>query len=406
MTIAETYQPWIWGTGTLIGYLLLVMAGPIRADLRDGARCVRRHAALWMIPALLGLCYAVFQIGLQIFYHYKLEEGQAPAFIWSRPWFLPSETLMLILKGGWLPALESVAGVFNVLIVTFPFSAVAALLFFANWDGHHAVLLRALHRRFDGPGLIAYSWILLCAAAAVVKPLIYFALYYYGTDEEMALRIQQGSLVVDWLSFLFEIMFGTGVQIYLILMVYAWVRGVNFTHRHLIDFAIRRFSVVIQWSLVVMVLGTLLINIPLIISNVPPFSHYVSNDLLPEKYIDHTARPVVAAFLVFFASIQIILTFHGESLREGLRDHFRFLAKEFLHVLWFLIVAFASFYLLGAASEAVKTGFGADTAVAMGWSLFYPLPAGFISAWMLASWVCLYKRSGTGGARTENWIKY
>src|SRR5262249_11978878 len=153
-------------------------------------------------------------------------------------------------------------------------------------------------------------------------------------QENVALRLLQGSFVVDWLSFLFEIMFGTAVQIYLVLMVYAWVRGLNFTHRHLIDFAIRRFSFVIKWSLVVMVLGTLLINIPRIMTNVPPFTRYVRPDLLPQGYEDEVARPLFAAILIIFSSVQIILTFHGETLWEAIRDHFRFIRREWWPVAW------------------------------------------------------------------------
>ena len=215
----------------------------------------------------------------------------------------------------------------------------------------------------------------------------------------------QCGLVIDWLSFLFEIMFGTGVQIYLILMVYAWVRGLNFTHRHLIDFAIRRFSFVMKWAMLVMVASTLLIHLPSILSGVPPFTHWISPDLLPE-YIHRIARPIMAAGLILFFSVQIVLTFHGESLGRAICDHFHFIRKEWWPVGWFLAVAFGSFYILSTLNTAIQQGFCNDTGPTLVWRLFYPLLNAFVGGWLLASWVCLYKRSETGRVRDENWIQY
>ena len=408
MLFTELKQNWILPVVAIAVYLLVMFFNPARASLRDGIRCMRRYGALWRILAVFGLCYAIFQIGVEVFYYYNLPDGNRPIFQWSRPWFLTDEMQMVVLKGSVLPALEGVAGVFNVLVTTFPFSAIAAVMFLFNWDGHHAVLARALRRRFGGPGWIIHFGILLCAVAAIVKVLLYSPLLPVLNSFVPGLSLLQCSFVVDWLSFLFEIMFGVCVQIYLILMVYAWVRGLNFTHQHLMDFAIRRFSFVMKWSAIVMFLSTLLIHLPLIFTNVPPFSHFMSPDLMPH-YVDHIARPILVAFLFLFSGIQIILTFHSESLRKAMRDYFHFLRKDAWSISWFLLVAVVHFYFLNVLNGLMNAGFASNegvTALTVVWRLFYPLLAAFVSGWLLASWVCLYKRSEAGRVHAGDWIKY
>jgi len=408
MPFTEMNHGWVAPVAAVAVYLLVMFFNPARASLRDGIRCMRRYGTVWRMLVLFGLCYAIFQIGVEVFYFYNLPDGERPVFQWSRPWFLPVETAQAILKTSALPALEGVAGLFNVLITTFPFSAIAAVMFLMNWGGHHGVLFRALRRRFDGAGWAIHAGILLCAVAAIVKVVIYGPLLLVLNSFLPGLPILQVSFVVDWLSFLFEIMFGVCVQIYLILMVYAWVRGLNFQHQHLLDFAIRRFSFVMKWSAIVMLASTLLIHLPLILSNVPPFSHIVSPDKLPH-YIDHVARPVLAVFLLLFSGMQIILTFHSESLAKALSDYLHFLRKDALTIFSFLVIALAHFYFLNVLNEVMKSGFannGDLTTITIVWRLFYPLLSAFVSGWLLASWVCLYKRSEAGRVHAGDWIKY
>ena len=409
MPFTELKQGWVLPVGAVVVYLLVMFFNPARASLRDGIRCMRRYGTLWRTLVVFGLCYAIFQIAVEVFYYYILPEGNRPIFQWSRPWFLTDETLKTILKDSRLPALEGVAGIFNVLITTFPFSAIAALMFLANWDGHHVVLARALRRRFGAPGWIIHFGIIICAVAAIANVFLYGPLLLVLNNFLPGLRLLQCSLVVNWLSFLFEIMFGVCVQIYLILMVYAWVGGLSFTRQHLLDFAIRRFSFVMKWSAIVMFISTVLINMPLILSNVPPFSHFIPADDLVPRYVDPIARPILVAFLFLFSGIQIILTFHSESLRKAMRDYFHFLRKDALSIGCFLLVAVVHFYILNVVNGIVNAGFASNegvTAVTVVWRLFYPLLAAFVSGWLLASWVCLYKRSEAGRVHAGDWIKY
>ena len=88
-------------------------------------------------------------------------------------WYLPPYSVRQAVFENALPAFESVAGIFNLLVTTFPLSAFAAFLFFINWEGHHAVLVRALRKRFGLWGWLLYAGIVVCALAALAKPLLY-----------------------------------------------------------------------------------------------------------------------------------------------------------------------------------------------------------------------------------------
>ena len=394
----------LFSGGLALLFLLLVFASPVRASLRDGFRCVRRYRTIWGIVSLFGFCYAAFQLALEVYYYRLLPEESRPVFQWSRAWFLPHDLKIEVLKGAILPSWEGLAGLFNILAATYPFSAVAAALLLANWDGHNGVLNRALRKRMGATGWTVYGAILVCAAAAVAKPVMYVVLPVLG-GRVSALSILQFSTLVDWLSFLFECLLGACIQLYLILLVYAWVRGLTFSHRHLLDFAIRRLSSVVKWTALVMVASSLLINLPLLLSVIPPFTHWIPPETTVER-IDRFSRPLLVAFLLCFSTVQITLTFHSESLRSAIRDHFQFLRRNWWHVAWFYAVAGMQFYLLNVVNLALVRGLGSGTALIVLWRLVYPFIAAFAAAWMLAGWVCLFRRCQDGHPGKDNWIEF
>jgi hypothetical protein len=390
--------------GGVVVYAGLMFFNPIRASLRDGLRCIRRYHSTWGMLALFGFCYAAFQLALRVFYYAILPESERPIFQWSRAWFLPKSSVIGVLQESWLPALENIAGTFNNLVTTYPFSALAAFLLLTNWEGHYVVLHHAVKRRFPRSGWIIYLGILICALAALVKPLLYAVLPALG-HYLPGLHLLQGAVVVDWLSFLFEYMLGICIQIYLILLVYVWIRGVNYTRAHLLDFAIRRFSYVMKWACLVMLLSTLFIHLPLIALNVPPFSGWLSGEKTLE-YIDRVARPTIAVCLILFATVQITLTFHSESFRKAVRDHLAFLRVNAGAMIWFILIAGINFFLINALNLAVARGLGEATMAGLIWRLIYPIFWALVAAWMLATWVCVFKRSDTGRTQKDDWIKF
>ena len=412
------HRHWLLIAGALGGYLLLMFTNPIRASLLDGLRCVRRYRQIWGVLALFGLCYALFQIALRVFYYFALPEGERPGFAWNLTWTFPkaperlaeahtlhdwwlaahADPRVLLVKESLLEAVESLAGVFNNLVTTFPFSAIAAVLLLRNYDDHHTTLRRALRKRFGRFGIAVHIGILICALAAIIKPVLFGPSLLWLNHVAPGLLILRWSLIVTWLSFLFEYLFGVCVQIYLILLVYAWVRGLTWTRAHLLDVAIRRFSFVVKWASLVMLVSTLLIDLPRIAAMLCRFDdlRFIGNVF---GYIDNVARPLLALFLIAFATMQITLTFHSESFRKAWRDHFAFLHRNKWQFMWFLLIAGLHFFLASFLNKSIARGFGDETATALLWSLVYPLLAAALAAWMLAAWVCLFKRCEAGEAR-------
>ncbi|HEX8312343.1 MAG TPA: hypothetical protein VF614_13565 [Chthoniobacteraceae bacterium] len=409
--------------GALGGYLLLMCTNPVRSSFRDGLRALGRYRTLWVALGTFGFAYALFQIALRAYFASALPPGMAPTFTWMRAawrdpdrwlsgspeslWWLPRGDFRAVLRDSVMPALDSLSGLFNWLVTTFPLAAVAAVLLFINWENHHVVLWRALRKRFGMFALLVHAGILLCALAALVKPFIYVAPSFIQAQDASTPSLLETwivwSPVVEWLAFLFEYLFGVCIQIYLILLAYVWVRGLTFTREHLLDFAIRRFSFVVKWAAVIMVLSSVLINAPMILRHFEPFSAWfpeeeIFSDALPK------ARAALAVFILFGATIQITLTFHSESLRKAMRDHARFVFRNWWPFGWFLVVAALHFYALHVLQLSVARGVGEGTALWVAWMLLFPWLGAYVAGWLLASWVCVFKRCDTGRAANDNWL--
>ncbi|MGC3989650.1 MAG: hypothetical protein QM796_08240 [Chthoniobacteraceae bacterium] len=389
-----------------VGYLLFMLANPARGSLRDGMRCVQRYPRLWAVFAGLGLCYALFQLGLEAWLRAVMppESPLRLTFFWTLGWHLVPQQVFDAMKNGLLPASETVVGIFNTMATTFPISAIAAVLFLCNWEGHHAVFRRALLRRFSGGGVLLYFLSLLSALAAVVKPAIYFVFTLPEFQYFPQYTLYLDTLVVDWLSFLFEVAFGVCLQVYLILLAYVWVRGLNFSHQHLVDFAIRRFSAAMKWTAVILLLTTLVINVPHFL-NLFDFSQVPSIEKGLE-FIQSGARPALGLVLFAFCSMQIFLVFHGETLRKAFEHHLSFLKKQFWVLPWFLVAALLHAWALQVVNEILLDGLGERTAAGIGWRLAFPLLNALLAAWLLSSWVCLFQRWERGRSELEPLVRF
>jgi hypothetical protein len=400
------FRFWLLLAGVMVGYGVLMLANPVRDSLRDGFRCLRRYPALWGTLAVFGVCYAAFhQVGLRLLEFQILPEGERPILQWARAWYLPHAMQWEAARNAFVPALESVAGIFNNVITTFPFSAVAALLLLVNWKGHHLVLNRALRRRFGPWGWVIYGGITVCALAAILKPLALYGGVPWLSRFIPGKWLLPPAFLIDWLSILFEYLFGVCVQIYLILLVDVWVLGIDFTPQHLLDFAIRRFSAVMKWAGAVLAISSLTIYLPQIVALLPPFTSRV-NPYAMDAYVNHIARPAMALFLIGLASVQITLTFHSESLRDAIRDHFRFARRHASALTWFLLIALVHFYGFHFLNGILRAGLGEGTVSGLGWQLCAPLLEAFLAAWLLAAWVCWFKKTGSSRPHDKNWVAY
>ena len=414
--IAMLPRQWLLPVGVVIGYALLMGTNPVRHSLMDGLRVVRRYTRIWAILAALGLCYALFHVGLTAYFFGALPLEFRPAFGWRPDWNIPPwspelrearslpDWLGVLLADprgqaiyqGALDGLESVAGLFNIAVTTFPICAAAAVMLLCNWENHHRTLRKALQRRYGRRGHAVHAFILLCAVSAILAPFLYSPILRHLNTSVPGLSLIRWASIIDWFSSLFADLFGTGVQIYLILIVYTWLRGLNWTPVHLMDLAIRRFSFVVKWAAVVMAFRSILIDLPQLSALVCRFSDpvYLERTL---NYIDYVARPLLALFLIFFATMQITLTFHSETLQRAKAHHWQFLRKFWPPFTWFVLIAAIHLFALGFLNRWLLLGFGGDTSSAgMLWSLVYPLVAAFLVAWLLAAWVALFRRCETG----------
>jgi hypothetical protein len=419
----ETLRPWLLLCGAIAGYLLLMFGNPVRASLRDGFRALRRYPSLWVTLGLLGFCYQLFKLAERVYFHFVLLPGDRPEFVWMREawrdpnlrlagspeslWWLPRADFLASLHAAVLPSIESVAGIFNNAVITFPVAALAAALLLVNWQGHHGVINRALRKRFGHFGWLVHSGIVVCALAALAKPLLYAAPQLFGMADHPAAATAwyQWAPVIEWLASLFEYLFGVFIQLYLILLAYAWVRGLEVTRQHLVDFALRRCSYVMKWAALVMLLGSVLINFPLILKNFVLFVPLLPGETTLMHWQDG-ARLGLSIFLLLTAAMQITLTFHSESLPRALRDHLRFLGRCWWPFVCFLAVAFVHLFALQLVGIAVARGLGEGTALWVAWELACPWFAGILTAWLLASWVCVFHACESGRITTENWIRY
>ncbi len=393
--------------GALAGYVLMMKTNPVRDCLRDGWLAVKRYPALWMVFGVLGFANALFALGARACLTSMLPPEERPAFLWMRAgwrdpqlwlsgspeslWWLPHQEFVRAAQISAVPAIETLAGLFDNLVSAFPLSAFVAPLMLLAWRGRANVLLHALRRRFGGWGTAIYTALTFSALAAIAKPLAYLG------PRIMPLEtwLRWGQVIVG-ASFAFEYLLGVAVQVFLLLLAYAWVRGLNFQASDLIDVAIRRFTCVLQWSALVLLLGVVLIELPLILKNFPAFATWVSErDLFARQLA--LARTTISVFILVGAGVQIGLALHASSWRRAWRDHFDMATRAWWPLSWFLLIALLHFFAVRAVQENVSRGVGEGTALWVTWQLVSPWLLALVGGWLLASWVCLVRRFGRGG---------
>lgn len=376
------------------GYAIVILFNPIRLALRDGFRCITRYRRVWVTFAVLGFAYFVFQFS--VFTPFQNAADIDLAQVASLPsWHWPK--FLEIWRDTPIPALEGVAGIFDNATTTYPLSVVAAVLLVMNWRGLHTALLRALRQRYRFLGLLIYLVFLISAIAAFFKPMMFWALPVWGGVFPAA-DLLQVSASVDAAAFIFEYLFGVYIQVYLIAVCFAWIRGLSFREGELFRFAVRRFSYVLKWAGIVVVVSTLILRMPLLLAyfmNIPDVLDY-----LPIE------RVFMCALIITFSSMQISLALHNETLKEAFQAHFHFVRQNAGRFGWFLLICLLHFLVLSTADALVR-GAVADRLVALVvWKALFVFLRGFVTGWLLASWVCLFRRGETGEVYQQSWIEY
>jgi hypothetical protein len=117
-------------------------------------------------------------------------------------------------------------------------------------------------------------------------------------------------------------------------------------------------------------------------------------------------RVLMCGLIIAFSSVQISLALHNETLREAIRAHREFIRNNLSRFGWFLLICGIHFFFLTTA-DAIMRGAIADRLVAMIiWKSIFVFLRGFITGWLLASWVCLFRRGETGPVYQQAWIEY
>jgi hypothetical protein len=376
------------------GYALVMLFNPVRRALGEGFRCLSRYSRIWITFVLLGFAYFIFQFVTftPVRDWADLDINQIvslPHWYWPDFAEVSSETP--------LPVLEGVAGIFDNATTTYPLSVLAAIFMLVNWRGLHGALIRALRKRYRFWGHLVYLILLLSALASLLKPIVFWQLPEWSGLVPAAglLRI---SATVDATAFIFEYLLGVYIQVYLITVCLAWIKGVSFEEGELFRFAMRRFSYVLEWAGIVVAVSTLIVRLPLVLAyftNIPGVLDY-----LP------VARVLMSALIIVFCSVQISLTLHNETLIEAMRAHGQFVRHNAGRLGWFLVICGVHFFAI-MLCDAIMRGAIADRLGALFlWKFGFAGLRGVVTGWLLASWVCLFRQCETRRLRQEKWIQY
>ncbi len=375
------------------GYALLMFFNPIRRALGDGFRCITRFKRIWLTFVLLGFGYFIFQFATftPIRNSADLDLNQVislPSWRWP--------TFIEIWRETPLPALEGVAGIFDNATTTYPLSVLAAVFMIINWRGLHGALLRALWKRYRFWSYFIYLILLLSALASLFKPIVFWRLPEWG-GLLPASGLLQISATVDTVAFIFEYLFGVYIQVYLITVCLAWVKGVSFEEGELFRFAMRRFSYVLKWAGTVVLFSTLLVRLPLLLAyfmNIPGVLDY-----LPIQ------RSVMSGLIIAFCSVQISLALHNESLGDAIRAHHRFIWQNTGPLGWFLLICGIHFFGIMICDAVVRGAIADRLGALFLWKFIFACLRGVITAWLLASWVCLFRQREALRLHQEKWIQ-
>jgi hypothetical protein len=380
--------------GFFIGYALVMFANPVRLALRDGFRCIARYERVWLTFALLGFAYLIFQFAVFTPVRSVSEIDFAQFFSLPTWHWAP---LTQIWPDVPLPAVESLAGIFDNATTTYPICVVAAVFFLCNWRGLHGTLWRALRKLYRGWTIPIYFILLVSLLAALVKPLVYWKLPAWNNTISTA-HLLKISASVDATSFIFEYLVGVYIQVYLITVCLAWIKGLSFRESALFEFAVRRFSYVLEWAGLVVCASMLVLRLPLLLAyfiEVPDVLDY-----LPLQ------RGFMSGFILAFCSVQISLALHNETLREAVRAHFELLRRDLRRIAWFFLICALHFFLILLLDAAIRAAV-ADRAVALiAWKIMFVFLRALVTGWLLASWVVLFRQCETGRIAQESWIPY
>jgi hypothetical protein len=368
-----------------LGYLLFIFCNPVSRFFGDGLRIVNRHPRIWIWLVVLGCSYALFQALIS----WRLGELHLSLYDVVNWPAARSVDLNLAAKRCWLPAFELLSGIFNQVVVTFPASGLAALLFLMNWGGAHFNLIAEARVRLGAWWMPVYLGVVISAFGAVAKPIFALTIHWLNQFADGLFLLRVGA-VLDWLSFQFEYLFGLVVQIYLVLLAFVWIRGIKSDPERVFALALRRTPHLAKWAGLMLLLSALFIHLPLLISYlwIGQFTDFTSAMV---EYVDQTARPVMAIVLILFCSVQITLVLHNQTLQKALQEHVSLLRTSWYRIVWFVIVSGFHLFAVCWVGEVILACYPVMSVPHVLGSLLVSFAKAVVAAWLLTSWVCLYR---------------
>src|SRR4029077_17139253 len=185
-------------------------------------------------------------------------------------------------------------------------------------------------KRYRLWGYLIYFVLLVSALATLLKPIAFWRLPEWGGAAPTA-KLLQISATVGAVAFIFEYLFGVYIQVYLITVCLAWIKGLSFGEVDLFGFASRRFGYVLDWAVMVVIVGALIVRVPLLLAyfmNVPDVLDYMPGE-----------RFIMCALIIAFCSMQVSLVLHNETLRAAFQAHKEFVRTNLFRLGWFLLIA-------------------------------------------------------------------
>lgn len=363
--------------------LLFGLLGDLRIAFKNGWRVLGRYGDAWKLPFAFGLAYGVFLVGQHGLLLYRLQTWDA-ANLWDHQWAAPADPWYAF-RVAWLPAFENATSIYGCLVVTFPLSCIFGLLLLANFQNCRRELSDALRKRTGsyGPPIL-----FLCAAAAILKPAVYLGLPELSHYLPLTL-LMIGAGALNLLSALFEFLLGVYIQVFLLLTAFAWIKGMDVSRRKLLHFALRRFAFVAKWAFLLLAINLVFLQLPLLGINLLDQSDGQGHQFFDLAY--RLASLLLGLLMLSFATVQVGLALHNESLGKAISDHLFWMRYHGWKFAGFFL---ASFCLLLATGEFFAWALGGftnvDALLPITLRVLQPAVTALLSGWILAAWVVFY----------------
>lgn len=372
----EHPSPTILTAGLAVLVIVAWSAHPsVRWALLDGSRCLARFPLLWRTPVRFALAYGIFQWIAAAMLAWRSGEWSPAWVIGEFPIGVPGLDEMDWTPTHLIAALGHTAALGNDAVVPFPLSSVIIVWTILFSRQLVVQLFRTARRGFPRAWLAVVLVLISSACAALLKPVIYLFL-----PEWIAWAPMDGShailaaIIVNASALVFEVFVGSYVTVFLMMTAFAWIRGIDADRMRLHILTARRMRYVMKWTLLTAALAVMLITAPGMLG------------------FEQTGIAAYLGILILFFPMQANLAFHNGSLRSAMRSSISLMIKK-RAVIIFLAGACGGFLLLAGAQSYLLTMVAGDSQE-LGVDFLFGVLNAALSGWLLASWVCLFRRLG------------